>query len=106
MNATTIIFTENARRYLGQFVSHFSHKLPFVRHENNERGEVEFPIGLCTLDADATRLSIIINAGNAEDLEKLKGAVERHLLRFAFREELAIAWDNKARDNDQLQEAS
>jgi hypothetical protein len=92
MNATAIIATENARRYLGQFVKHFAHKLPFVRYESNERGEVEFPLGLCTLDADATRLSIIVNAGTAEEIAQLKDVVDRHLLRFAFREDLAINW--------------
>jgi len=92
MNATAIIPTENAKRYLGQFVNHFAHKLPFVRHENNERGEVEFPLGLCTLNADETRLSIIVNAGTADEMDKLKEVVDRHLIRFAFREDLAINW--------------
>jgi uncharacterized protein len=92
MNASTSIPTPNAKRYLGQFVKHFSHKLPFVRHETNEHGEVEFPLGLCTLDANEQRLSIIINAGTAEDITQLKDVVDRHLLRFAFREDLAINW--------------
>jgi uncharacterized protein len=92
MNATAIIPTENAKRYLGQFVKHFAHKLPFVRYENNERGEVEFSLGLCTLDADDTRLSIIVNAGTPEDMDQLKQVVDRHLLRFAFREPLTIDW--------------
>jgi hypothetical protein len=92
MNATTSIPTGNAKRYLGPFVKHFAHKLPFVRHESNEHGEVEFPLGLCTLDADATRLSIILNAGTDEEMGKLKDVVDRHLLRFAFREPLTIIW--------------
>ena len=92
MNASASIPTPNARRYLGQFVKHFAHKLPFVRHENNEHGEVEFPLGLCSLDADATRLSIIVNASTPDEIERLKDVVDRHLLRFAFREELAIDW--------------
>jgi hypothetical protein len=92
MNATAVIPTENARRYLGQFVKHFAHKLPFVRHESNAHGEVEFPLGLCTLDADETRLSIIVNAGSADEIGQLKDVVDRHLIRFAFREDLAIDW--------------
>ena len=92
MNATASIPTGNAKRYLGQFVKHFAHKLPFVRHESNEHGEVEFPLGLCTMDADATRLSIILNAGTDEEMGKLKDVVDRHLLRFAFREPLTIDW--------------
>ena len=92
MNASASIPTPNARRYLGQFVKHFAHKLPFVRHESNEHGEVEFPLGLCTLDADAARLSIIVNAGTPDVVARLKDVVDRHLLRFAFREDLAIDW--------------
>jgi len=53
---------------------------------------VEFPLGLCTLDADATRLSIIVNAGTEDDLARLRDVVERHLQRFAFREDLALEW--------------
>ncbi len=92
MNASTSIPTPHAKRYLGQFVKHFAHKLPFVRHESNAHGEVEFPLGLCTLDADDTRLSIIVNAGSAEEIGQLKDVVDRHLVRFAFREDIAINW--------------
>jgi len=92
MNAILAVRTEHARRYLGQFVKHFAHKLPFAWEETNERGEVEFPLGLCTLDADATRLSIIVNAGTEDDLARLRDVVERHLQRFAFREDLALEW--------------
>jgi uncharacterized protein len=92
VNATAIIPTPSARRYLGQFVSHFAHKLPAAREPDNSQGEVSFSTGLCTLDADAQKLSIIVNAGNMEDLTQLKDVVDRHLLRFAFREELRIAW--------------
>lgn len=92
MNATAHIPTPNAKRYLGQFVKHFAHKLPFVRHEDNAHGEVEFPLGLCTLDADDTRLSIIVNAGSAGEMDALKSVVDRHLIRFAFREDMTINW--------------
>ncbi len=92
MNATAQISTPNARRYLGQFVKHFAHKLPFARHETNEHGEVEFPLGLCTLDASEQRLSIIVNAGTPEQITRLKQVVDRHLLRFAHREPLSINW--------------
>lgn len=92
VNATAIIATESARRYLGQFVSHFAHKLPAAREADNSQGEVSFATGLCTLDADAQKLSIIVNAGSVEDLTRLKDVVDRHLLRFAFREDLQINW--------------
>ncbi|MDD2705885.1 MAG: DUF2218 domain-containing protein [Acidocella sp.] len=92
MNATASIPTASARRYLGQFVSHFAHKLTTARDEANTHGEVNFPLGLCTLAADETRLGIIVNAQTAEDLTKLEEIVDRHLLRFSFREALTINW--------------
>ncbi|MBU6397931.1 MAG: DUF2218 domain-containing protein [Rhodospirillales bacterium] len=92
MNATAIIPTASARRYLGQFVNHFAHKLPALREPDNTQGEVSFTTGLCTMDADAQKLSIILNAEDEAALIRLKDIVDRHLLRFAFREELQIAW--------------
>jgi uncharacterized protein len=92
MNATAIIPTASAKRYLGQFVSHFAHKLPAIREPDNSQGEVSFTTGLCTMDADAQKLSIILNAADEAELTRLKSIVDQHLLRFAFREELQIAW--------------
>ena len=94
MNSTTHVPTENARRYLGQFVKHFAHKLPARLEDDLRHGEVEFPSGLCTMDADDHRLAIILNAGAAEELTRLQDVVDRHLLRFAFREALSITWEN------------
>ncbi|WP_298225074.1 DUF2218 domain-containing protein [Acidocella sp.] len=92
MNATAIIPTASARCYLGQFVNHFANKLPALREPDNSQGEVSFTTGLCTMDADSQRLSIILNAADEEELGRLKEIVDRHLLRFAFREELIISW--------------
>jgi hypothetical protein len=94
MNAMASIPTENARRYLGQFVKHFAHKLPFTRWETNEQGSVEFPMGQCKLKADEARLSISLEPTFPEALPELKDVVERHLLRFAFRENLTISWQS------------
>ncbi len=92
MNATAIITTASARRYLGQLVSHFARELPAMREPDNTQGEVSFATGLCTMDADAQKLSIILNAADKEELARLRDVVNRHLLRFASREELNISW--------------
>jgi hypothetical protein len=92
MESTATIPTASARRYLGQFVSHFGHKLPVSRTDDNAQGLVTFPLGPCTLTADATGLTISIEAQSAEDAAKLQEIVDRHLQRFAFREELSITW--------------
>ncbi|WP_026440606.1 DUF2218 domain-containing protein [Acidocella facilis] len=93
MNATAIIPTAQARDYLGQFVSHFAPRLPALREADNSAGEVSFSAGLCTLDADARKLSIIVNAGDAQALEALKRTIDQHLLLLAAQEELSIEWN-------------
>lgn len=92
MNATAIIPTLSAKHYLGLFVSHYAQNHPAMREADNSQGEVSFTAGLCTLDADARKLSIIVNAGNAADLSELKNAVNGLLRHFALQEELRIAW--------------
>lgn len=68
-----------------------------------ERGTVVFPKnargadwpgdGLVTMTAHPATLECRIDAGSAEQLEGLKGALARHLDRFAFREApLAFGW--------------
>ncbi|WP_298281364.1 DUF2218 domain-containing protein [Acidocella sp.] len=89
--AHAVIKTGHARRYLGQFVKHFAHKLETARAETNDHGEVNFPIGQCRLNADDTSLSLTLAAPPAE-MPKLQDVVARHLVRFGFREELAISW--------------
>ena len=49
--------------------------------------------GTVTFDARTDTLEVQIDASSAEQLDGLKGAVERHLDRFAFREApLTIDW--------------
>ncbi len=51
--------------------------------------------GLFTMEAAADTLTCRIEATSPGQLEGLKGAVERHLNRFAFREgELVFAWQD------------
>lgn len=90
--SSTAIPTEHASRYLQQLCKHFAHKLP-VRFDEHE-GEITFSIGECRLKADDAALHIDLAAKNAEEMEELKDVVIRHLVRFAFREELAVAWQD------------
>jgi hypothetical protein len=53
---------------------------------------VSFPIGDCGLAANEAALTLRLSAGSPEDMTRLKDVVERHLLRFAFRESLPIHW--------------
>lgn len=84
--------TEQASRYLQQLCKHFAHKLPVTFDEH--QGQISFSIGECRLKADGNALLIDLTAPTAEDMEQLKDVVIRHLVRFAFREELAVAWQD------------
>jgi uncharacterized protein len=99
--ATATVPTTNASRYLQQLCKHWSHNLvvDFTAH----RGTVAFPRdarganhpgdALVTFEAHEDALMVNIEASSAEQLDGLKGAVARHLDRFAFREApLAFEW--------------
>lgn len=78
------------RRYLAQLCKHFQHKLAVTLAETH--GRIEFPAGLCTLEAGEDTLVMRVTAGDPADLDRLQDVVARHLLRFAFREPPEIRW--------------
>jgi hypothetical protein len=84
------IATAHASRYLQQLCKHFTHKRPVTFDEH--AGEISFAVGECRLSAQIGTLSIALTAGSGEEMEQLKDVVVRHLVRFAFREELAVDW--------------
>lgn len=93
-NSTACVPTVNAGRYLQQLCKHWSHNLSVeftpeagkVILPRNARG-ADWP-GDATLHLQAgeTTLECRITASAGEQLAGLKGAVARHLDRFAFRE--------------------
>lgn len=86
------VATEVPRRYLGQLCKHFQHKLPVELGET--RGRIEFPMGVCTLDAAALAGTLLMRVAAADEaaLGRLEELVARHLERFAFREPLTVPW--------------
>jgi uncharacterized protein len=84
------VSTANASKYLQQLCKHFQHKLPasFDAHA----GAITFPFGETKFAADEQTLNLAVEAASEEDLEKLKDVVVRHLVRFAFREEINVHW--------------
>ena len=86
------VATPNAARYMVQLCKHFQHKLPVT--QEGARGRIEFPAGLCLLDTAtaADTLIMTVSTRDAASLPVLEDVVARHLVRFAFRETLAIAW--------------
>lgn len=90
------VVSANARRYLSQLCKHFQHKLPVTLAADGSEGRIEFSGGACTLAADAEVLMVRLLAEDAAARERLEDVVARHLLRFAFRENLEIPWQPSA----------
>lgn len=92
--ATARVRTQSASKYLQQVCKHWEHNLPVSF--NASHGEItfakdargaEWPAdALVTLDAEADILVCTINASAEGQRDGLKGALERHIDRFAFRE--------------------
>lgn len=102
VSANALVPTASASRYLQQLCKHWEHNL---RVEfTPERGTVIFPRdargadfpgdAVVTFSAVEAGLDIRIDASAEAQLEALKGAVARHLDRFAFREG-ALTYDWK-----------
>lgn len=94
VSANGFAATDKASRYLQQLCKHWEHNLKVAF--DADRGTIVFPKdargadwpgdGLVTLDARPDGLAIRVDASADAQLEGLKGAVERHIDRFAFRE--------------------
>ena len=83
--------TPKARNYLIQLCKHFAHKIPASFADN--KGRIEFEGGACELNADdESALVLAVSAGSADKLATLEDVIDRHLKRFAFKEELSVQW--------------
>ena len=93
-SATASMPTSSGSKYLQQLCKHWSHNLTV--EFTADHGTVVFPKdargadhpadALVTFDASGDALQVRIDASSPAQLEGLKGAVARHLDRFAFRE--------------------
>ncbi|WP_298493606.1 DUF2218 domain-containing protein [uncultured Maritimibacter sp.] len=77
--------TPKASQYLQQLCKHFAHKIDVSF--TPEEGRIDFPFGPVNLKASDAGLWIEVNAADAEGLERAKDVVDRHLERFAFRDD-------------------
>ncbi|THD35730.1 MAG: DUF2218 domain-containing protein [Sphingomonas sp.] len=94
ISATASVPTTSAGKYLQQLCKHWQHNLTV--EFTPDHGTVVFPKeargadwpgdALVTFDAGNAALDVRIDASADGQLDALKGAVARHLDRFAFRE--------------------
>jgi hypothetical protein len=92
-----IVSTQLGSKYLQQLCKHFSHKVTV--DYDSEAARVDFPFGLCFMVAGADTLAFYMQSPRPEGLMRAKAVVDDHLLRFGFREELTIEW-NEGLPND------
>lgn len=82
--------TEKAQRYLAQLCKHFAHKVPVDGDQSS--AHVRFDPGDCRMEADATSLRIHCEADQEQKLQIVQYIVEDHVVRFGWREKLAVEW--------------
>jgi hypothetical protein len=92
--STARVPTANGSRYLQQLCKHWQHNLEVAF--DPRQGRIVFPRdargadwpgeGIVTMTAQVETLDCRIDASAPGQLEALKGALARHLDRFAFRE--------------------
>ena len=109
----TTVHTERAGRYLAQFCKHATamggtgghrpglhlHGRPVHRDVqahaewSETHGVVTFtPDGRCTMDADATTLTVRIEATDEDALRRIQDIVTQDLVRFSSRDPLTLNW--------------
>src|SRR5689334_4411593 len=84
------IASERASIYLQQLCKHFTHKLPVTF--TPEKGQITFSAGICRLEASDGILVLKAEAEDDARLAQLQGVIDKHLLRFAFRDPPNIEW--------------
>ncbi len=99
MSATATGFAPCAKpeRYIQQLVSHWSHKMAAAYDEGDGMGT--FPFSEHTnavLTAHKDGIAITLTTADQEENERMRGVIERHIDRFAFREApLAYEWKDQ-----------
>lgn len=90
MEAVATVPTEHASRYLQQLCKHWSHK--FEVEFDPDQGRIAFPTSAVHFAAAPDALTMTLAGSDAATLDRMEGVVAEHLKRFAFREDLAVAW--------------
>ncbi|MCJ8027334.1 DUF2218 domain-containing protein [Shinella yambaruensis] len=91
IETTALVKTEFAAKYLVQMCKHFAHKVDVEYTDTH--GECRFDGGIATFDANAEGLRLVVKAQTEEAVAWAQAAIESHLVRFAFRENLeGLVW--------------
>jgi hypothetical protein len=85
---------EKPERYIKQLVSHWSHKMATAYDEGDGMGTFPFSdLESAVMLARPQGIAITLTTADLERNEHLRGVIERHIDRFAFREApLSYEW--------------
>lgn len=84
-------------RYIQQLASHWSHKFDAAYDKASATGTFAFSgQTYCTMAAREGGIAISLRTADAADNLRMRGVIEKHLDRFAFREApLSYAWTDQ-----------
>ena len=88
-SSTATITTPRASGYLQQLCNHFARKVPVTF--TPQAGTITLPFGTSSLRADDDTLTLTVT-GEVGALARMEQVIGDHLARFAFRENLSLAW--------------
>jgi len=88
---------EKPERYIQQLVSHWSHKMATSYDEGDGMGVFPFDEHTnAVMTAHHNGIGITLTTADHEENVRMRGVIERHLDRFAFREApLEYTWEDK-----------
>ena len=96
MKSIGIFATQQGGLYIGKLCRHFAHKIQ-TEYTANE-GIAHFPTGTCRMEAQASELIFKIDAKDAESCTKIQGVIDRHLVKFAYKEPYHLTWEDAKED--------
>ena len=88
---TGYIETPNGSKYLQQLCKHFGHKVDVTFDSHS--GRADLPVGPAFMTADAAGLTVRIELKAPEAEAAAHNIIDRHLEKFAFRENIrTMTW--------------
>ena len=88
---------EKPERYIQQLVSHWGHKMATTYDEGDGMGAFPFSDHTnAVMTARPEGIAVTLTTADQEENERMRGVIERHIDRFAFREApLTYEWKDQ-----------
>ncbi|WP_052459719.1 DUF2218 domain-containing protein [Tessaracoccus massiliensis] len=93
VTSTAVVEVERAARYAKQLVSHMSRKFGGGWDPASESGWMQLgETGRAEVAVQGGTITMQVSGPDLEAIERVEGAVGRHLVRFVGRDDLQVAW--------------